>query len=140
MTSQPPLAFPPPPEKSNLLIVRSGCPRPPSSPPAPRRSPNQMTFHKIDPESLIRVQQDGVGGLGAGGGALPTQHPVPRQGESLGQGSFTHIYKGIKRDQKDDEFYQTPVVLKVMDSSHRNCSEVSWGGPSAPTCPRPATP
>ncbi|OXB54699.1 hypothetical protein ASZ78_006738 [Callipepla squamata] len=85
-------------EKSNLLIVRSGCPRPPSSPPAPRRSPNQMTFHKIDPESLTR-------------------------GESLGQGSFTHIYKGIKRDQKDDEFYQTPVVLKVMDSSHRNCSE-----------------
>lgn len=85
-------------EKSNLLIVRSGCPRPPNSPPAPRRSPNQMTFHKIDPESLIR-------------------------GESLGQGSFTHIYKGIKRDQKDDEFYQTPVVLKVMDSSHRNCSE-----------------
>ncbi|XP_021234698.1 tyrosine-protein kinase JAK3 [Numida meleagris] len=85
-------------EKSNLLIVRSGCPRPPNSPPAPRRSPSQMTFHKINPENLI-------------------------QGESLGQGSFTHIYKGIKRDQKDDEFYQTPVVLKVMDSSHRNCSE-----------------
>ncbi|KAI6072350.1 Tyrosine-protein kinase JAK3 [Aix galericulata] len=88
----------PPPEKSNLLIVRSSCPRPPSSPSAPRRSPNQMTFHKIDPETLTR-------------------------GESLAQGSFTHIYKGVKRDQKEDEFYQTEVVLKVMDSSHRNCSE-----------------
>lgn len=87
-----------PKEKSNLLIVRSSCPRPPSSPSAPRRSPNQMTFHKIDPESLTR-------------------------GESLAQGSFTHIYKGVKRDQKEDEFYQTEVVLKVMDSSHRNCSE-----------------
>uniref|UniRef100_A0A8B9VLW0 Tyrosine-protein kinase n=1 Tax=Anas zonorhyncha TaxID=75864 RepID=A0A8B9VLW0_9AVES len=69
-----------------------------TSPSAPRRSPNQMTFHKIDPESLTR-------------------------GESLAQGSFTHIYKGVKQDQKEDEFYQTEVVLKVMDSSHRNCSE-----------------
>ncbi|NWS78966.1 JAK3 kinase, partial [Crotophaga sulcirostris] len=87
-----------PQEKSNLLIVRSGCPRAPYSPTAPRRSLNQMMFHKIDPQSLTR-------------------------GESLGQGSFTQIYKGIKRDQDEDGFYQTEVVLKVMDSSHRNCSE-----------------
>ncbi|NWR81867.1 JAK3 kinase, partial [Centropus unirufus] len=87
-----------PPEKSNLLIVRSGCPRAPRSPPRPRRSLAQMMFHKIDPHSLTR-------------------------GESLAQGSFTHIYKGIKRDRGEDGFYQTEVVLKVMDSSHRNCSE-----------------
>ncbi|XP_036255292.1 tyrosine-protein kinase JAK3 [Molothrus ater] len=87
-------------EKSNLLIVRSGVPCPPGSPPAPRRrSLQQMMFHKIDPQSLTR-------------------------GESLGQGSFTQIYKGIKRDQdEEDGTRQTPVVLKVMDSSHRNCLE-----------------
>ncbi|KAM4658408.1 tyrosine-protein kinase JAK3 [Amazona ochrocephala] len=89
---------PQPRDKSNLLIVRSGCPRPPSSPCAPRRSLNQMMFHKIDPQSLMR-------------------------GESLGQGSFTHIYKGIKQDQGEDRCYQTTVVLKVMDGSHHNCSE-----------------
>ncbi|NXK55318.1 JAK3 kinase, partial [Chauna torquata] len=112
--------------KSNLLIVRSGCPRTPGSPSAPRRSLNQMTFHKIDPESL-------------------TRHPLSWQEESLGQGSFTHIYKGVKRDQKEDEFYQSEVVLKVMDSSHRNCSEVRWGAPlrppgRVPLRPDPASP
>lgn len=45
----------PPSEKSNLLIVRNGCPQPPGSPAAPRRSLNQMMFHKIDPQSLTRV-------------------------------------------------------------------------------------
>ncbi|NXH86528.1 JAK3 kinase, partial [Edolisoma coerulescens] len=87
-------------EKSNLLIVRSGLPCPPGSPPLPpRRSLHQMMFHKIDPQSLTR-------------------------GESLGQGSFTHIYKGVQREQdEEDGPRQTPVVLKVMDSSHRNCLE-----------------
>uniref|UniRef100_A0A8C3QEA0 Tyrosine-protein kinase n=1 Tax=Geospiza parvula TaxID=87175 RepID=A0A8C3QEA0_GEOPR len=89
-----------PPEKSNLLIVRSGVPCPPGSPPVSRRhSLQQMMFHKIDPQSLT-------------------------WGESLGQGSFTQIYKGIKQDQdEEDGARQTPVVLKVMDSSHRNCLE-----------------
>uniref|UniRef100_A0A8C0BIW4 non-specific protein-tyrosine kinase n=1 Tax=Buteo japonicus TaxID=224669 RepID=A0A8C0BIW4_9AVES len=100
----------PPPEKSNLLIVRNGCPQPPGSPAAPRPSLNQMMFHKIDPQSLTR-------------------------GENLGQGSFTQIYKGIKRDQEEDGYYQTEVVLKVMDGSHRNCSEVSARPPrQAPRC------
>ncbi|XP_027561597.1 tyrosine-protein kinase JAK3 [Neopelma chrysocephalum] len=89
-----------------LLIVRRGAPPPPPGPPpAPRRrSLHQMMFHKIDPQSLTR-------------------------GESLGQGSFTQIYKGVKRDQEEEEEEegdgprQTTVVLKVMDSSHRNCSE-----------------
>ncbi|CAM9765544.1 unnamed protein product [Bubo scandiacus] len=85
-------------DKSNLLIVRSGCPQPPGSPAALRRSLNQMMFHKIDPQSLMR-------------------------GESLGRGSFTHIYKGVKRDQEEDGDHETEVVLKVMDGSHRNCAE-----------------
>ncbi|NXD05033.1 JAK3 kinase, partial [Certhia familiaris] len=95
------VACPPrPKEKSNLLIVRSGVPCPPGSPPVPRRrSLHQMMFHKIDPQSLTR-------------------------GESLGQGSFTQIYSGVRRDQdEEDGARQTPVVLKVMDSSHRNCLE-----------------
>uniref|UniRef100_A0A8B9VH49 Tyrosine-protein kinase n=1 Tax=Anas zonorhyncha TaxID=75864 RepID=A0A8B9VH49_9AVES len=58
-----------------------------------------------------------------GPGVTSHTHPLSWQGESLAQGSFTHIYKGVKQDQKEDEFYQTEVVLKVMDSSHRNCSE-----------------
>ncbi|XP_064030984.1 tyrosine-protein kinase JAK3 [Pogoniulus pusillus] len=85
-------------EQSNLLVVRSSCLQPPSSSAPPQRSLPQMMFHKIDPRSLTR-------------------------GESLGQGSFTHIYKGIKKDQGEDGHYQTEVVLKVMDGSHRNCTE-----------------
>ncbi|NWI75852.1 JAK3 kinase, partial [Dryoscopus gambensis] len=88
------------PPRPKALLVRSGVPCPPGSPPAPRRrSLHQMMFHKIDPQSLTR-------------------------GESLGQGSFTQIYKGVKRDEdEEDGPRQTPVVLKVMDSSHRNCLE-----------------
>ncbi|NWW41491.1 JAK3 kinase, partial [Panurus biarmicus] len=114
------------PEKSNLLIVRSGVPCPPGSPPAPRcRSLHQMMFHKIDPQSLTRVGGTAApqGGWHRGTGT-PWQCPRVPQGESLGQGSFTHIYKGVKRDQdEEDGPRQTPVVLKVMDSSHRNCLE-----------------
>ncbi|XP_030324348.1 tyrosine-protein kinase JAK3 isoform X1 [Calypte anna] len=89
---------PQPRDRSNLLIIRSGCPRPPPSPAAPHRSLTQMMFHKIDPQSLT-------------------------WGESLAQGSFTRIYKGIRRDQEQDGAHQTPVVLKVMDSTHQNCAE-----------------
>ncbi|XP_067416093.1 tyrosine-protein kinase JAK3 [Emydura macquarii macquarii] len=89
---------PRPKEKSNLLIVRGSCCQLPSSPSAPRRSVNQMMFHKIQPENLTWC-------------------------ENLGRGSFTKIYRGIKREQGDDTCHQTDVLLKVMDSSHRNCSE-----------------
>lgn len=66
-------------------------------------------------------------GTGAGTAPPPTASiPLPRQGESLGQGSFTRIYRGVKRDQEEDGCYQTEVVLKVMDGSHRNCAEVRW--------------
>uniref|UniRef100_A0A8C8VN55 Tyrosine-protein kinase n=1 Tax=Pelusios castaneus TaxID=367368 RepID=A0A8C8VN55_9SAUR len=89
---------PRPKEKSNLLIVRGSCCQLPSSPSAPRRSINQMMFHKIQLENL-------------------------KWCENLGQGSFTKIYRGIKWDQEDDTCHQTTVLLKVMDGSHRNCSE-----------------
>ncbi|NXN99435.1 JAK3 kinase, partial [Rhinopomastus cyanomelas] len=41
----------------------------------------------------------------------------------LGQGTFTQIFRGIKRHQDEDGQHQTEVVLKVMDGSHRNCAE-----------------
>ncbi|EMP24129.1 Tyrosine-protein kinase JAK3 [Chelonia mydas] len=75
---------PQPKEKSNLLIVRSSCCQLPSSPSAPRRSVNQMMFHKIQPENLMMC-------------------------ENLGQGSFTKIYRGIKRDQEEEERDRRPA-------------------------------
>lgn len=72
-------------------------------------------------------------GWGAWAGTPPPPaSPFSRQGENLGQGSFTQIYKGIKRDQEEDGYYQTEVVLKVMDGSHRNCSEVRRQQPPQP--------
>ncbi|NWV96867.1 JAK3 kinase, partial [Machaerirhynchus nigripectus] len=70
-----------------------------------------------------QIRRDGDGHLWLSGGP-PGNVPVSPQGESLGQGSFTQIYKGVKQDQdEEDGPRQTPVVLKVMDSSHRNCLE-----------------
>lgn len=40
--------------------------------------------------------------------------------ESLGQGSFTRIYKGYKSDVRDGEKHETKVFLKELDSIHRN--------------------
>nr|XP_025045066.1 tyrosine-protein kinase JAK3 [Pelodiscus sinensis] len=89
---------PRPKEKSNLLIVRGSCCQLPGSPCAPRRSVNQMMFHKIQPEHLT-------------------------WGENLGQGSFTKLYQGFWQDQEDEESHKTQVLLKVMDASHGSCSE-----------------
>ncbi|NXX44533.1 JAK3 kinase, partial [Tricholaema leucomelas] len=47
-------------EQSNLLVLRSSCPQPPSSSAPPQRSLPQMMFHKIDPRSLTRVRGVGV--------------------------------------------------------------------------------
>lgn len=44
--------------------------------------------------------------------------------ESLGQGSFTRIYKGYKSDVRDGEKHETKVFLKELDSIHRNRWEV----------------
>lgn len=45
--------------------------------------------------------------------------------ESLGQGTFTKIFKGVRKELGDYGLvHQTEVVMKVLDQSHRNYSEV----------------
>nr|XP_033813105.1 tyrosine-protein kinase JAK3 isoform X2 [Geotrypetes seraphini] len=91
--------YPPmPKEKSNLLIMRGSCPQPQTSPTKCRRNISQMTFQNIRPETII-------------------------WGESLGQGSFTKIFRGIKRDIDNEESYETDVLLKVLDITYRNFNE-----------------
>ncbi len=47
------------------------------------------------------------------------------QMESLGQGTFTKIFKGIRKELGDYGLvHQTEVVMKVLDQAHRNYSEV----------------
>lgn len=46
--------------------------------------------------------------------------------ESLGQGTFTKIFKGVRKELGDYGLvHQTEVVMKVLDQAHRNYSEVS---------------
>uniref|UniRef100_A0A8C1LL41 Tyrosine-protein kinase n=1 Tax=Cyprinus carpio TaxID=7962 RepID=A0A8C1LL41_CYPCA len=46
------------------------------------------------------------------------------QGESQGQGTFTKIFKGIRKEQGDyGETHKTEVIVKVLDKAHRNYSE-----------------
>lgn len=101
----------------------------PPAPQLPRRPPPQPPPDDV-PQDRPPEPHTGTGGSGhwrdrwTRGWTPPTSVFTPQQGESLGQGSFTHIYKGIKRDQEEDGCHQTEVVLKVMDGSHRNCTEV----------------
>lgn len=44
--------------------------------------------------------------------------------ESLGQGTFTKIFKGVRKELRDYGVHQTEVVMKVLDQAHRNFSEV----------------
>lgn len=44
--------------------------------------------------------------------------------ESLGQGTFTKIFKGVRKELRDYGEHQTEVVMKVLDQAHRNFSEV----------------
>uniref|UniRef100_A0A8C1XYJ9 Tyrosine-protein kinase n=1 Tax=Cyprinus carpio TaxID=7962 RepID=A0A8C1XYJ9_CYPCA len=39
------------------------------------------------------------------------------------QGSFTHIFRGSKTDQRDGVTHTTEVLLKVLDANHKNCWE-----------------
>lgn len=49
------------------------------------------------------------------------------QNESLGQGTFTKIFKGIRKELGDyGLMHQTDVVMKILDQAHRNYSEVSY--------------
>ncbi|XP_065140452.1 tyrosine-protein kinase JAK2 [Paramisgurnus dabryanus] len=87
-------------EKSSLLVCRSrrGSEVPLSSS-LQRRNISQMVFHKIKKEDLDL-------------------------GESQGQGTFTKIFRGIRREQGDyGETHKTEVIVKVLDKAHRNYSE-----------------
>lgn len=48
---------------------------------------------------------------------------IHSQGESLGQGSFTRLYKGYKSDLREGRKH-VPVFLKELDVTHRNLWEV----------------
>ncbi|KAJ0067977.1 hypothetical protein NL108_014223, partial [Boleophthalmus pectinirostris] len=87
-------------EMSCLLVCRSnkGSEVPLSSS-LLRRNVSQMVFHKIRKEDLEFV-------------------------ESLGQGTFTKIFKGVRKELGDyGHVHQTEVVMKVLDHDHRNYSE-----------------
>ncbi|XP_004646923.1 tyrosine-protein kinase JAK3 isoform X2 [Octodon degus] len=95
---------PTPREKSNLIVVRTGCgPATTASAQPPVQLPvqptlSQLTFHKIPPYSLQRH-------------------------ENLGHGSFTKIYCGSRHENVDGEARETKVLLKVLDAEHRNFVE-----------------
>uniref|UniRef100_A0A6Q2Y6V9 Tyrosine-protein kinase n=1 Tax=Esox lucius TaxID=8010 RepID=A0A6Q2Y6V9_ESOLU len=91
---------PKPKDKSSLLVCRSN--KGPSVPPSPtlqRHNVSQMVFHKIRREDLEYT-------------------------ESHGQGTFTKIFKGVRKELGDyGEMHQTEVIVKVLDKAHRNYSE-----------------
>uniref|UniRef100_A0AAQ5XRD0 Tyrosine-protein kinase n=1 Tax=Amphiprion ocellaris TaxID=80972 RepID=A0AAQ5XRD0_AMPOC len=92
--------FFPPTEKSCLLVCRSNKgSEVPLSPSLHRHNISQMVFHKIRKEDLEFM-------------------------ESLGQGTFTKIFKGVRKELGDyGHVHQTEVVMKVLDQAHRNYSE-----------------
>uniref|UniRef100_A0A8C1FXZ7 Tyrosine-protein kinase n=1 Tax=Cyprinus carpio carpio TaxID=630221 RepID=A0A8C1FXZ7_CYPCA len=87
-------------EKSSLLVCRSHRGSEVSlSSSLQRHNISQMVFHKIKKEDLDL-------------------------GESQGQGTFTKIFKGIRKEQGDyGETHKTEVIVKVLDKAHRNYSE-----------------
>ncbi|XP_056151448.1 tyrosine-protein kinase JAK2 [Lampris incognitus] len=87
-------------EKSCLLVCRSNKDSEvPLSPSLQRQSISQMVFHKIRKEHL-------------------------EFRESLGQGTFTKIFKGVRKELGDyGVMHQTDVVMKVLDQAHRHYSE-----------------
>uniref|UniRef100_A0A667XE84 Tyrosine-protein kinase n=1 Tax=Myripristis murdjan TaxID=586833 RepID=A0A667XE84_9TELE len=71
----------------------------PLTPSLHRHNISQMVFHKIRKEDL-------------------------EFNESLGQGTFTKIFKGVRKEPGDcGLMHQTEVVMKVLDQAHRNYSE-----------------
>ncbi|MEQ2310604.1 Tyrosine-protein kinase jak2, partial [Ameca splendens] len=87
-------------EKSCLLVCRSNKgSEVPLSPSLQRHNISQMVFHKIRKEDLECL-------------------------ESLGQGTFTKIFKGVRKELGDyGQMYETEVVMKVLDLAHRNYAE-----------------
>ncbi|XP_036384156.1 tyrosine-protein kinase JAK2-like isoform X2 [Megalops cyprinoides] len=87
-------------DKSNLLVCRtSQGSEVPLSPSLQRHNISQMVFHKIRKEDLDI-------------------------NESLGQGTFTKIFRGIRKELGDyGQMHETEVVVKVLEKAHRNFSE-----------------
>ncbi|KAL0965852.1 hypothetical protein UPYG_G00286590 [Umbra pygmaea] len=87
-------------EKSNLLVCRSNqATEVLLSPSIHGHNISQMVFHKIRKEDLIIK-------------------------DSLGQGTFTKIFRGVRKELGDyKEIHQMDVIVKVLDTAHRNYSE-----------------
>uniref|UniRef100_A0A665VLH1 Tyrosine-protein kinase n=1 Tax=Echeneis naucrates TaxID=173247 RepID=A0A665VLH1_ECHNA len=91
---------PRPKELTNLIIIRnSNSVETPGSPTPERNKFNRIQFHMIKYKDL-------------------------KWEESLGQGSFTRIFKGYKVDIHDGEKHEIEVLLKELDVAHKNCWEV----------------
>ncbi|KAL6469708.1 hypothetical protein MHYP_G00208270 [Metynnis hypsauchen] len=87
-------------DKSNLLICRSNQGSDVSlSPTLFKHNISQMVFHKIRKEDLETM-------------------------ESLGHGTFTQVFRGVRRELGDyGEMHEMEVVMKVLDKTHRNYTE-----------------
>ncbi|CAM4663958.1 unnamed protein product [Leuciscus chuanchicus] len=86
-------------DKSNLLVCRNSQSSDALLSPSEFTHVNQMIFHKIHREDL-------------------------ETRESLGQGTFTQVFRGVRRERGDyGEIHKMDVVLKVLDKSHRNYTE-----------------
>uniref|UniRef100_A0AAQ5Y1D0 Tyrosine-protein kinase n=1 Tax=Amphiprion ocellaris TaxID=80972 RepID=A0AAQ5Y1D0_AMPOC len=90
---------PSPKDKSNLLVCRNnqGAEIPLS--PSLHKHISQMVFHKIRKEDLVI-------------------------NDSLGQGTFTKIFCGVRKELGDyGEVHQMDVIIKILDKAHRSYSE-----------------
>ncbi|XP_029693077.1 tyrosine-protein kinase JAK2a isoform X1 [Takifugu rubripes] len=86
-------------DKSNLLVCRNNQGAEVSLPPSLHTHISQMVFHKIRREDLVL-------------------------NESLGQGTFTKIFRGVRKELGDyGEVHQMDVVVKILDKTYRNFSE-----------------
>ncbi|KAF4077201.1 hypothetical protein AMELA_G00205350 [Ameiurus melas] len=85
-------------DKSNLLICRNDQDSDVLFSPSLLKH-SQMVFHKIHREDL-------------------------QMKESLGQGTFTQVFRGVRRELGDyGEVHEMEVVMKVLDKSYRNYTE-----------------
>lgn len=90
---------PRPKDLTNLIIIRKSSSVEAQESPTPERNKfSHIQFHMIKYEDL-------------------------KWDESLGQGSFSRIFRGTKTDIHDGEKRETEVLLKELDGLHKNCWE-----------------
>ncbi|CAF93163.1 unnamed protein product, partial [Tetraodon nigroviridis] len=94
-------------DKSNLLVCRNSQGAEVALAPCLHtHNISQMVFHKIRREDLVLDN-------------------------SLGQGTFTKIFRGVRKELGDyGEVHQMDVVVKILDKAHCNFSEVSLSAKS----------